>query len=101
MLHLRYEISLNSALGPQSDEMTYLDFTIKKEYLTLKENDNVKDLLVYHNNFMRAINCTQLLSEFYTSDSDIGNIDHISLSKFVNEELKSDSHLPEKFVLFA
>ena len=84
-------LDLNSAFGPHTDEMIYLDFMIRKEYLFLRnlfdrdflsEIKSLKNLTSYHNNFMRVINCIRLLSEYYAMDSAIKNIDHQSLEYF-------------------
>ena len=84
-------LDLNSANGPHTDEITYLDFVIRKEYLLLRnllvrdflnEIESLKDLTSYHNNFTRSINCIRLLSEYYSINRNIENIDHECLESF-------------------
>ena len=94
-----FKLNLDLAYGSHSDEMTYLDFVIRKEHLfliNLSDKDLIstfkeaRDLPSYHKNFIRMTKCVRLLCEYYSMESDVKNIDHDCLEYFLREDLSEE-----------
>ena len=61
-----FKLFFGSSFGPDSDEMTYFDFIVKKEDLflrnvysadVLKNSKQIKYLKTYYENFSKVVNC--------------------------------------------
>ena len=85
---------LASSFVPDSDEMTYYDFIVKKQHLflrnvydddVLKSSKQIKDLKTYYESFNKVVHCAIFSDKYYSIDSDIFDIDHDCMIRDVDE----------------
>ena len=94
-----FVLSVGARFGPESEEMTYCGFVVKKEHSfsrnvydndVLEQSDRYKDLKTSYGNFERFLKCCVLLDKYYTSDSEIENIDHDCVEEFLTFDLQEE-----------
>ena len=89
-----FNIGLGTSKGPKSEEMTYLDYVIKKEHCFIRnifdpdhlsQSKNLKSFETYFESFKLLLRILALLDNVYTNDSDIEDISHECLVQFLSE----------------
>ena len=94
-----FKLSIGACFGPQSDDMIYHDFVVRKEHLflrniydtdVLKEAEQIKDLKTYYEDFKRFVNCATLIGKYYNQESDIYDIDHYCVEEFLRVDLDGE-----------
>ena len=101
-----FKLSVGCAHGPESNEMTYFYFIVKKEHRflrniynkeELKTSRNIENIKNNYESFRRFIAISILMNEFSKRDSNIEYIDHDCIENFIENYLDSPNSFDEIF----